>query len=148
VVAHTNFKCRLSGYGAKIKNYDEDACLREIRGLGTHDIAIIDGAGKKPFEASLPSLVAESIIRSVLWGRSEFSLSSDAKIMNRALSEFLKWVVQIEKNVSTAIAESALGTGYEDALRREIYARLGIHPLASVATLPTQINLVAPAIAG
>jgi len=116
--------------------------------LGTYDIAIIDDAGTKIFEATLPSPVAESIARSVLWGRSDFSLSSDAKIMNRALSEFLKWAVQIEKNVSTAIAESALGTGYEDALRREIYARLGIHPLASVATLPNQISLAAPSLAG
>ena len=40
-----------------------------------------------------------------------------------------------------AIAESALGTGYEEALKREMYARLGVHPLALTRTLPATITL-------
>ena len=63
--------------------------------------------------------------------------------MNRALSDFLKWVAEIEQNIATAIAESALGTGYEESLRCEIYSRLGIHPLSGTAMLPNQIT-VAP----
>ena len=70
-----------------------------------------------------------------------FSVSSDSKAMDRALTQFLKWVAEIEKDIAKAISESALGTGYEDALRREIYARLGIHPLSGAPTLPHQINI-------
>ncbi len=42
--------------------------------------------------------------------------------------------------VSTA-ARSTRATGYEDALKREVYLRLGIHPLTGTALLPARISL-------
>jgi hypothetical protein len=115
--------------------------IRIARLLGSCDIELVGDAGKIIYEETLPSPVAEAIARSVLWGRSAFSISSDPKIMNKALADFGQWALEIENNIATAIAESALGTGYEDSLRREIYSRLGIHPLSGAATLPDQISL-------
>ena len=57
------------------------------------------------------------------------------------MNDFLKWLEQAEKDIETAITESAFGTGYEDALKREVYLRLGIHPLTGAAVLPSQISL-------
>ena len=59
----------------------------------------------------------------------------------KALDKFLGWVAEAEEDIKTAIAESAFGTGYEEALKKEIYSRLGIHPLTGAKTLPEQINL-------
>jgi hypothetical protein len=56
-------------------------------------------------------------------------------------NRFLSWVAQTDQDIDAAINESALGTGYEDALKKEIYNRLGIHPLTGAHVLPTVINL-------
>jgi hypothetical protein len=85
--------------------------------------------------------VAEAIVRALLWGRSQFSVSTDRKAMDQAVSKFLAWVSQIEKEIETAITESALGTGYEDVLKQEVYNRLGIHRLSGAKILPAQITL-------
>jgi hypothetical protein len=61
--------------------------------------------------------------------------------MDAAVNDFLKWVSEAEQDIQTAITESAFGTGYEDILKKEIYTRLGIHPLTGVATLPFLISL-------
>jgi hypothetical protein len=50
-------------------------------------------------------------------------------------------VAQTDQDIDAAINESALGTGYEDALKKEIYNRLGIHPLTGAHVLPAVINL-------
>jgi hypothetical protein len=110
--------------------------------LGSCDIELVTNDGNKVYEATHPASVAEAIVRSLLWGRSIFSVSSNPKAMDHALTQFLKWIAQIEKDIAMAISESALGTGYEDALKREIYTRLGIHPLSGATTLPAQIVFV------
>jgi len=112
--------------------------------LGSDDIQIASVSGDMLYEATLPNSVAEAIVRSLLWGRSQFAVSSDAKVMHKALTQFLKWVGEIEQDITTAIAESALGTGYEDALRREIYLRLGIHAISTQKVLPQQITFISP----
>lgn len=61
--------------------------------------------------------------------------------MDEAVDMLLGWVAEAESDINTAINESAFGTGYEDALKREIYSRLGIHPLIGAKDLPEQINL-------
>jgi hypothetical protein len=113
--------------------------------LGNTDIRILSNSGATVYEGTHPNSVAEAIVRSLLWGRSQFSVSSDAKAMDKGLAQFLTWVSEIEKNIATAIAESALGTGYEDALKREIHSRLGIHPLLADKTLPQQISFASNA---
>lgn len=120
------------------------ASLKEITVghlLGSYDIQVRTRNGSIVYEATHPAAVAEAIIRALLWGRSTFSVSSDAKQMDAAVNEFLKWVSHAEDEISTAISESALGTGYENLLRAEVYKRLGIHPLSGTKVLPASISL-------
>jgi hypothetical protein len=98
--------------GRRSFNFDRNHVSRL---LGSCDIEFVTNDGNKVYEATHPSSVAEAIVRSLLWGRSVFSVSSNPKTMDQALTQFLKWVAQIENDIATAIAESALGTGYEDA---------------------------------
>jgi hypothetical protein len=109
--------------------------------LGSCDLTILGEGDTELYGATLPQATAEAITRALLWGRSAFSVSNDAQAMNKAVSDFLEAGGEIEAAISMAIAESALGTGYEEALKREIYARLGVHPLALTRTLPATITL-------
>jgi hypothetical protein len=109
--------------------------------LDSYDIEVITTSGGVAYEGTHPRAVAEAIIRALLWGRSVFSVSSDRKAMDHAVNQFILWVSDIEGDIETAITESALGTGYEDVLKREVYNRLGIHPLSGAKTLPSQISL-------
>ncbi|WP_298253918.1 hypothetical protein [Bradyrhizobium sp.] len=118
--------------------------LKEItidRLLDSYDIDVRARGGGSVYSATHPRPVAEAIIRAILLGRSTFSVSTDRKIMNIAVEAFLKWVAEAEEDIDAAIRESAFGTGYEEALKREIYSRLGIHPLTGAADLPVQISL-------
>ncbi len=60
--------------------------------------------------------------------------------MGAAITRFVAWVSQIERDISAAISESSLGTGYEEIPRRDVFQRLGIHPLSGVKKLPSQIT--------
>jgi hypothetical protein len=104
-----------------------------------YDIEIITSNDTAAYEATLPRFVAEAIVRSILWGRSAFSVSSERNAMEAAVKQFVAWVSQLERDISAAISESSLGTGYEDILKREVFQRLGIHPSCGVKTLPAQI---------
>jgi hypothetical protein len=109
--------------------------------LDSYDIQVHTHGGSKVYEATHSRPVAEAIIRALLWGRSQFSVSTDRKAMDHAVNKFLAWVTQTEKEIETAITESALGTGYEDALKQEVYNRLGIHRLSGAKMLPPHITL-------
>ncbi len=109
--------------------------------LDSYDIEVRAKGGEVVYAATHPRPVAEAIIRAILLGRSTFSVSTDRKTMDDAVNDFLKWVSEAEQDIQMAIAESAFGTGYEDILKKEIYTRLGIHPLTGVATLPFLISL-------
>lgn len=109
--------------------------------LDTYDIEIKGKGGAIIYSDSHPRPVAESIVRALLLGRSTFSISTDRKAMDAAVNDFLKWMANAEKDIQAAITESAFGTGYEDALKKEIYSRLGIHSLTGAAVLPSQIDL-------
>jgi hypothetical protein len=109
--------------------------------LDSYDIEVLTRTGAKAYQATHSRPVAEAIIRALLVGRSQFSVSTDRKAMDQAVNKFLTWIFQIEKEIETAISESALGTGYEDVLKQEVYARLGIHRLSGAKTLPPHITL-------
>jgi hypothetical protein len=109
--------------------------------LDNYDIQVSTKGNTIVYSGSHPRPVAEGIIRALLLGRSTFSVSTDRKAMDAAVNDFLKWLEQAEKDIETAITESAFGTGYEDALKREVYLRLGIHPLTGAIVLPAQISL-------
>lgn len=143
----------------KTKNFPEDfardakldlplvfdrGSLKEItigKLFDTYEIEVRAKGGSIIYSETHPRSVAEAIIRAILLGRSTFSVSSDRKTMDYALDKFLEWVSEAEEDIKTAIAESAFGTGYEDALKKEVYLRLGIHPLTGAKVLPEQISL-------
>lgn len=104
-------------------------------------VTVINKDGTEVIDASFPSPVAEGIRRAVLWGRSAFSVSSDPKVMKAAVKQFLKWMAEIDEEIDAAVRESAVGTGYEYALRRAVYGCLGVSPLSGKKDLPTEINL-------
>lgn len=109
--------------------------------LDSYDVEITATGGGTVYEGTHPRAVAEGIVRALLWGRSMFSVASDRKVMDRAVTAFIEWSGEIASEIDTAISESALGTGYEEVLRREVYNRLGIHPYAGAKALPSMIAL-------
>lgn len=120
------------------------ASLKEIaisKMLDSYEIEVRAKGGFVVYSGTHPQPVAEAIVRAILLGRSTFSVSTDRKAMDEALNNFLGWVLEADKDIQRAIRESAFGTGYEDALKREVYSRLGIHPLTSAKILPEQISL-------
>jgi len=92
--------------------------------LGDHDLKLTGTGGNVVYEATLSRSVAEAIVRSLLWGRSIFSVSSDQGVMERAISSFVDWAGEIERDIERAIQESALGTGYESTLKARFMAGL------------------------
>ena len=124
-------------------NFDRES-LQRIKitpFMNTCHIEVFAQGGDIAYEQSLPRAVAETIVRALLWGRSSFSVGSDPKVMDKVLNKFIPWAAEIEKDVETAIRNSAFGTGYEEALKREVYSRLGIHPMAGMKNLPTEITM-------
>jgi hypothetical protein len=118
--------------------------LKEIaieRLLDSYDVEVRAKGGDSVYSGSHPRPVAEAIVRALLLGRSTFSVSTDRMAMDAAVNAFLKWLRESENEIEVAIRESAFGTGYEDDLRKEVYLRLGIHPLVGAAVLPAQISL-------
>lgn len=109
--------------------------------LDNCDIDVRTRTGESAYLASHSKPVAEAIVRAILWGRTQFSVSTDRKVMDMAVNKFLDWVSKTESDIEKAINESAYGTGYEDALMREVFTRLGIHPLSGAKVLPSQISL-------
>ena len=106
-----------------------------------YEITILTKNGQAVYEGDLVQPVAEGIIRSLLWGRSTFSVSADRNVMSDAVSGFITWVADIGNEIDRMIAESALGTGYEEVLKVEVFARLGIHPMAGARLLPNVITV-------
>ena len=106
-----------------------------------YDIEVITGKNTTAYEGAFARPVAEAIVRSILWGRTEFSVSSDPIAMGAAVRQFVAWVSQIDRAIAIAISESSLGTGYEDTLRRDVFQRLGIHPLSGAKELPSQVTM-------
>ena len=58
-----------------------------------------------------------------------------------ALREFHDWFRDIEARLKTAIADSSLGTGYEEQLTRKVYRLLGLHPVVGESVLSRLINV-------
>ena len=124
-------------------NFDRSS-LRTITILpliDLHQIKITNSNGDLVYEASHSHSVSEAIIRAILWGRASFSLKDDRDLMHAAVSNFIIFVSDIEKKIDEMIAESALGTGYEERLKHEVFKQLGIHPLAGAYILPPEITL-------
>jgi hypothetical protein len=109
--------------------------------LDRYEIVVTTKAGDTAYKGDFVQPVAEALIRSLLWGRSTFSISSHRAAMLNAVTSFIAWLSAIDAEIDRLIADSALGTGYEDALRTEVYARLKVHPMAGAKQLPSEIVL-------
>ena len=125
----------------------ERSMLRRVRLsplMGMADVTLSGEGGRELFKGNFPLPVAEAVVRSVLLGRESFSLPTERKDAEKAVADFLTWFDDIRVRVDEAITESALGTGYEDVLRTQVYQRLGIHPAAGERVRPAVISLAAP----
>lgn len=111
--------------------------------MDLYEINIINSNGESVFMESYSRPVSESIIRSLLWGRSTFSVKDDRDLMDMAVTNFMNFILDIEKKIDEMVTESALGTGYEMRLKDEVYKQLGIHPLAGSKELPSEITFLA-----
>ncbi len=134
----------ISGASADLPFTFDRANLKEVKIgnlLDTYEIEVRTKSGGVAYKGSHPRPVAEAVVRAILWGRSQFSVSHDREVMEEAVKKFLAWTAKTEEEIEKAIRESAYGTGYEDALKKEVYSRLGVHPLSGTKVLPSQIQL-------
>lgn len=122
----------------------DPAMLRHIelrRFMHTADLRLAGNNSETLFEANLDWSVAEAVVRALLAGRTEFAVNLDPTVAETAVREFLKWFDKIREEVEKGIANSALGTGYEDQLTAEVYKMLGLHPLVAQSILPPVIGI-------
>lgn len=100
------------------------------------------GEDEKPlWKGTYNASVAEAIIRAVLLGRGSFEVPQSKEDAASAVKNFLDWFDDVQSHIDRAIEDSALGTGYENILRSQIFKRLGINPHIADRTLPQEINL-------
>lgn len=88
-----------------------------------------------------PEPVAEIIVRAILLGRSKFDFPTDDAIARITVAHSEKWISAIREALEDAVAASAAGSGYEDAVRLEVLSLLGIHATSLDKTLPRKIVL-------
>jgi hypothetical protein len=101
----------------------------------------VEGAGGRVFlKQTFPVSVAEVFVRALLMGREKYSIPKDSENCDALLRNFTAWFGQIHDEIENAITQSAIGTGYEDIVRVEVYERLGIHPLAGKSPLPAEFH--------
>ena len=109
--------------------------------ISIYEFEVINSNGDLIFDGSFSRPVSEAIIRALLWGRSTFSVKDDQDLMDKAVTKFISFVLDIEMKIDEMVNESALGTGYEDILKNEVFNQLGIHPLAGAKELPREITI-------
>ena len=80
--------------------------------LDHYDIAVITKTGQAAYEGELVQPVVEAMIRSLLWGRSIFSISSDRDTMSDSVSYFIAWVADIESEIDRLIAAGLFNAHY------------------------------------
>ena len=134
-----------------VKGNDLDVRLNFERGsigrisasqlLDRYSVTVVNKTGRTVFEEEFMQPVAEVIVRSLLFGRSTFSVSSDRAAMAQAVSSFIAWIEGIEGEIDRRVAESSLGTGYEEVLKGAVFEEIGLHRLTGTKVLPNEIIL-------
>lgn len=109
--------------------------------MGEAELVVSSKDGSELLHLSESAAVVDAIVRAILWGRSSFRASSDRHATDEAIRSFLEWFEQLRTAIEEGVSTSALGTGYEEILRSEVFRALGIHPLAVARTLPELIQL-------
>lgn len=105
------------------------------------EIVLHGDDGKTLWTGTYDAPIAEAIVRSFLLGRRSFEVPATKDEAAAATRDFLIWFDDIRKRIDKAIADSALGTGYESALRAQVFDKLGISPLVGDRILPREISL-------
>lgn len=89
-------------------------------------VSIQDDAGNQFIDTQYPVHVAELIVRTLLFGRRNFSAPLDEDIAIAKLKAFRIWVEELVSEIETNVAASALGTRYEEQLKEAVLKELGI----------------------
>ncbi|MDZ4858043.1 MAG: hypothetical protein SGI88_03600 [Candidatus Hydrogenedentes bacterium] len=114
--------------------------------MDTADVTLLADGGKEIQTGNYPLPVAEAIVRAVLLGREKFAVPSDSGVAEDLVKAFLTWFDDVRIRLDVAISESALGTGYEDTLRSEVYSRLRISPVVGERVLEHDIGIAPQAV--
>ena len=109
--------------------------------FGSMRVVVTSESGGTVYDDTLDLAVADAMVRALLWGRTQFAVSSNDKKMSVATRKFVEWLSGINIEIDQHISDSAFGTGYEGRLREDVYSKLGVRPLASADELPSEIFL-------
>jgi hypothetical protein len=96
--------------------------------LSMSHVTILDNSGIVLLDKDYPKAVSEVLIRALLIGRRNVSIPTEATIASKVLDGFFEWFSEIRSRIDEGWRNSALGTRFEDELRRAVYAQLKIHP--------------------
>ena len=108
--------------------------------MHTADLTITGESPQPLFSEILELHVAEAIVRALLFGRGSFAVTDDPTVAEEGVTAFLKWFSGVGEKLADAVANSALGTGYERQLTAEVYRILGLHPAVGEKILPPSIT--------
>ncbi len=86
-----------------------------------------------------PEPVAEIIVRAILLGRSKFDFPTDEAAARLVITQTENWIAAIREALNDAVSASAAGSGYEDAVRVDVFSLLGIHSTSLEKSLPRKI---------
>jgi hypothetical protein len=84
--------------------------------------------GDMLFEHQLDRNVAQVINKALLLGRREFTAPQQPAVATLVLKEFDQWFGKIQEMIEEGCRSSALGTSYEDYVRKAVFQLLGVHP--------------------
>lgn len=110
--------------------------------MGQTDLMITSDQNKELFAEPLSAEVAAVLIRAILLGRRHFNLPLEEKYAIDTLNRSKKWLSQLQVKLSSLVDISAAGSGYEDAVNKEVLKLLGFHPLALDMQLPNQLHFL------
>ncbi|MHB8409434.1 MAG: HsdM family class I SAM-dependent methyltransferase [Acidiferrobacterales bacterium] len=130
--------------GAHVEHFDSAgmglASIELHPMMGQTEIHLETKDGVKTAKA-WPEPVAEIIVRAILLGRAKFDFPIDGTFARPVITELDKWVTVIRNSLDDAVSASAAGSGYEEAVRADVYSLLGIHPVSLEKPLPRRIDL-------
>lgn len=104
------------------------------------EITFVAEGGETLLQGSYDIPVGEAIVRAILLGREKFEVPARREEAQACVSQFLSWLDQLQSRIEEDLRESAVGTGYEEQVRAQVYLNLRVHPLVGERTLPPVIH--------
>ena len=110
--------------------------------LDQAEIRITGRGGKELLDGTYALPIAEQLIgRALLLGREQFAVPKSRAVAETAIQEFLSYIDTIRSDIDLNVADSSLGTGYDELLRLEVYRRLDVDPHVGDRVLPHEVVL-------